>query len=167
MSDLACPVCGTELDMAALFSSETDQRALARLAAVSIPLGTRVLQYITLFQPPKTRLTAAKLKASQAYAAKTGVAAPQHVLLPRPKGFVASVQGLRSHVRAVYSLTLIYDQPTPSLVTMVRGDVKRVRLHIKRTEISSMPTSEQDLASWLNADFSRKDALIGAAASER
>ena len=60
MSDLSCPVCGTELDMAALFSSETDQRALARLAAVSIPLGTRVLQYITLFQPPKTRLTAAK-----------------------------------------------------------------------------------------------------------
>ena len=60
MTDLACPVCGTELDMAVLFSSETDQRALARLAAVSIPLGTRVLQYITLFQPPKTRLTAAK-----------------------------------------------------------------------------------------------------------
>lgn len=60
MSDLSCPVCGTELDMAVLFSSETDQRALARLAAVSIPLGTRVLQYITLFQPPKTRLTAAK-----------------------------------------------------------------------------------------------------------
>ncbi len=60
MSDLACPVCGTELDIAVLFSNETDQRALARLAAVSIPLGTRVLQYITLFQPPKTRLTAAK-----------------------------------------------------------------------------------------------------------
>lgn len=60
MSDLSCPVCGTELDMAVLFSSETDQRALARLAAVSIPLGTRVMQYITLFQPPKTRLTAAK-----------------------------------------------------------------------------------------------------------
>ena len=60
MTDLACPVCGTELDIAVLFSNETDQRALARLAAVSIPLGTRVLQYITLFQPPKTRLTAAK-----------------------------------------------------------------------------------------------------------
>lgn len=58
--DLACPVCGTELDMAVLFSHEADQRALARLAAVSIPLGARVLQYLTLFTPPKTRLTAAK-----------------------------------------------------------------------------------------------------------
>ncbi len=46
--------------MGVLFAHEADQRALARLASVSIPLGARVLQYVTLFQPPKTRLTAAK-----------------------------------------------------------------------------------------------------------
>ena len=57
---LSCPVCGTELDLAVLFSHEHDQRALARLAAVSIPLGGRVLQYLGLFTPPKQRLTAAK-----------------------------------------------------------------------------------------------------------
>ncbi len=60
MSDLSCPTCGTELDMATLFAHEDNQRAFARLATVSIPLGARVLQYITLFTPPKTRLTAAK-----------------------------------------------------------------------------------------------------------
>ena len=59
-ADLSCPVCGTELDLAVLFSHEHDQRALARLAAVSIPLGGRVLQYLALFTPPKQRLTAAK-----------------------------------------------------------------------------------------------------------
>ncbi len=59
-ADLSCPVCGTELDLAVLFSHEHDQRALARLAAVSIPLGSRVLQYVALFTPPKQRLTAAK-----------------------------------------------------------------------------------------------------------
>ena len=59
-SDLSCPVCGTELDLAVLFSHEHDQRALARLASVSIPLGGRVLQYLALFTPPKQRLTAAK-----------------------------------------------------------------------------------------------------------
>lgn len=58
--DLACPVCGAELDLAVIFAHEHDQRALARLAAVSIPLGSRVLQYLTLFTPPKQRLTAAK-----------------------------------------------------------------------------------------------------------
>ena len=59
-ADLACPVCGSELDLAVLFSHEHDQRALARLAAISIPLGSRVLQYLALFTPAKQRLTAAK-----------------------------------------------------------------------------------------------------------
>lgn len=58
--DLACPACGAELDLAVLFAHEHDHRALARLASVSIPLGARVLQYLTLFTPPKQRLTAAK-----------------------------------------------------------------------------------------------------------
>lgn len=58
--DIACPVCGTELTMAQLFTSEDTQRAFARLAIVSVPLGARVLQYITLFAPPKTRLTVPK-----------------------------------------------------------------------------------------------------------
>ena len=59
-ADLSCPVCGAEFDLAVLFSHEHDQRALARLASVSIPLGSRVLQYLALFTPPKQRLTAAK-----------------------------------------------------------------------------------------------------------
>lgn len=59
-ADLSCPACGSELDLAVLFAHEHDQRALARLAEVSIPLGARVLQYVALFTPPKQRLTAAK-----------------------------------------------------------------------------------------------------------
>lgn len=60
MTQAACPVCGTELTMAQLFANEETQRAVARLAAVSMPLGARVLQYCTLFAPPKTRLTVPK-----------------------------------------------------------------------------------------------------------
>jgi hypothetical protein len=58
--DLACPACGTELSPAQLFADAEAQQAFARLAAVSIPLGARVLLYLTLFTPPKTRLTLAK-----------------------------------------------------------------------------------------------------------
>lgn len=58
--DISCPVCGTELTMAQLFANEDTQRAFARLASVSVPLGARVLQYITLFAPAKTRLTVPK-----------------------------------------------------------------------------------------------------------
>ena len=46
--------------MAQLFANEDTRRAVARLAAVSLPLGARVLQYCTLFSPPKTRLTVPK-----------------------------------------------------------------------------------------------------------
>ena len=60
MSDITCTVCGTDLDLAALFAHADDQRALARLVAVSVPLGARVLQYVSLFKPEKQNLTAAK-----------------------------------------------------------------------------------------------------------
>jgi len=60
VSDLSCPTCGSELDLAVLFAHEDNQRAVARLASVSIPLGARVLQYLALFTPPKQRLTPAK-----------------------------------------------------------------------------------------------------------
>lgn len=46
--------------MAVLFAHQADHQALARLIAVSVPLGARVMQYIGLHTPAKQRLTAAK-----------------------------------------------------------------------------------------------------------
>lgn len=59
-TDLSCPTCGSEFDLVTVFASECDQQALARLVAVSFPIGTRVLQYVSLHTPAKQRLTAAK-----------------------------------------------------------------------------------------------------------
>jgi hypothetical protein len=60
LSDITCTVCGTELDLAALLAHVDDQKALTRLVAISVPMGARVLQYISLFKPEKQSLTAAK-----------------------------------------------------------------------------------------------------------
>ena len=60
MNDVTCPACGAEFDLTVAFACEEERRAFARLASVSIPLGTRVLKYIALFTPPKQRLTSAK-----------------------------------------------------------------------------------------------------------
>ena len=60
MTDLSCPACGAEIDMATVFAVEEERRAFARLASVSIPMGARVLKYVALFTPPKQRLTSAK-----------------------------------------------------------------------------------------------------------
>lgn len=58
--DINCPFCGIELTVAQLFAHADTQRAVGRLAAVSIPLGARVLQYCALFAPAKTKLTVPK-----------------------------------------------------------------------------------------------------------
>ena len=55
-----CPVCHSELSIAQFFSSEEAHRTFTRLAVLSIPLGARVARYLTLFTPPKTRLTQGK-----------------------------------------------------------------------------------------------------------
>lgn len=60
MSDLSCPICGSELTIAQLFANDESQRAFAQLAELSIPLGSRVLQYVALFTPARQRLTLAK-----------------------------------------------------------------------------------------------------------
>ena len=60
MTDITCPACGAEFDLTVAFACEEERHAFARLASVSIPLGTRVLKYIALFTPPKQRLTSAK-----------------------------------------------------------------------------------------------------------
>ena len=60
MSDLHCPACGADFDMATLFASEADQQAFDRLVTTIMPIGRQVLLYIGLFTPPKQRLTAAK-----------------------------------------------------------------------------------------------------------
>lgn len=60
MSDITCPNCNVELTMNQLFSSAVDQQAFTRLAGLRLPVGDRLLRYVTLFTPPKTRLTISK-----------------------------------------------------------------------------------------------------------
>ena len=60
MSELACPVCGADLALDHLFVDADNRAAVARLMAVALPIGARLLQYTRLFAPAKTRLTQRK-----------------------------------------------------------------------------------------------------------
>ncbi len=59
-AEFACPSCGTELSVEQLFAHTLDHRAFMHLAAISIPLGGRVLSYIGLFAPARNRLSMAR-----------------------------------------------------------------------------------------------------------
>lgn len=110
--------------------------------------------------PEGTRITPAKLAASQDYARRAGQKPTDLVMLPRPKGFAASVIGLKSHVTAVYDLTIYYPEKIPTLVQLIRGDADRIRIHVRRHLIKSLPSDEKGLGAWLTTQFYEKDDLL-------
>ena len=59
-TELACPVCGTELGLDHLFVDADNRAIVTRLIAVSLPIGTHLMKYIRLFAPAKTSLTLRK-----------------------------------------------------------------------------------------------------------
>ncbi len=107
-----------------------------------------------------TRLTEAKLAKSREYAREHGLPEPRHTLVPRTKGFVATVEGLRDHVDAVYDITLGYEKGVPTLWQYVKGFARRAHIHVRRFPIAELPTDSDALAEWLRQCFRDKDELL-------
>lgn len=107
-----------------------------------------------------TRPTPEKLERSRAYAAKAGLEPPRHVLVPRTKGFTASVEGLRDHVRAVYDVTIAYEDGVPTLWQFICGQARRVHVNVRRVPVERLPADQAGLSEWLLDAFRRKDRLL-------
>ena len=107
-----------------------------------------------------TRMTPAKLAAAQDFARERGLREPRHVLVPRPKGFVASIEGLRGHLDAVYDVTIGYVDSVPSLWQYARGLAPRAHLHVRRYPVEDLPVDAEALAQWLRDLFYEKDDLL-------
>jgi 1-acyl-sn-glycerol-3-phosphate acyltransferase len=107
-----------------------------------------------------TRLTLPKLEAAQAYARESGLPIPRHTLVPRSKGFAASVGGLRSHIGAVYDLTIAYEKGVPTLWQYIKGLVRRIHVHVRRFPIHDMPSTENELRTWLLTRWEEKNDLL-------
>ena len=110
--------------------------------------------------PEGTRITSDKLQRSQAYARDRGLQVPRHVLVPRTKGFVAAIQGLREHVTAVYDVTLGYANGAPTLWQFIRGFEPHAHLHVRRFPIAEVPDEDEAVAEWLMERFVAKDELL-------
>ena len=110
--------------------------------------------------PEGTRISSEKIAQSKEYASKRSQPILQHVLAPRSLGFTATITGLSGHVSAVYSLTIGYKDGIPPLTKFIRGDVKKVWLHIRRIPISEVPGDKTQGARWLHNEFKTKDDLL-------
>ncbi len=107
-----------------------------------------------------TRITPEKVIQSQKYSLHKGLPLLNHVLLPRTKGFVASVRGLSTHVQALYDVTIAYPFGIPSLWHVVQGFVPEIHFHVKRYSISELPKDSQVLGDWLITLFLEKERFM-------
>lgn len=108
-----------------------------------------------------TRLTPAKLEKAQSFAEERGRHRPEHTLIPRTKGFVATMIGLRNHLDAVYDVTIGYPEKTPTLVSCFEAKVKRIEVHVRRYPTAELPTEDGALNEWVFERFQEKDARLG------
>lgn len=132
---------------------EKIRRTFARLVDDEVPV------YLVSFVEG-TRLTLPKLEAAQLYARQNGLREPRQTLVPRSKGFAASIAGLRNHIDAVYDLTIAYEGGVPSLWQFIKGMVERVHMHVRRFPIAELPDSAEELRGWLFSRFEEKDNLL-------
>lgn len=111
--------------------------------------------------PEGTDYTEQKCIRSQEYAAKHGLPILKNVLLPKTKGFNCCLQELRSTVDAVYDITIAYKHRPPTFLDNVYGiDPSEVHIHINSIQVSTIPTSEAEVAGWLTERFRLKDELL-------
>jgi len=115
--------------------------------------------WLILF-PEGTRFRPEKLKLMKRIAKSKKLPPLNHVLLPRAKGFIASVQGLRGHCKAVYDATIIYEGKPPTIADLVLGKVNKVYLHVKRFELSELADDEKSLNDWITQRYYIKDEMM-------
>lgn len=93
----------------------------------------------------------------------------KHLLKPKAGGAAFVLKSLGSQLNTVLDITIIYPDGDKSLWSFLRRDINKIKVFIKRTEIShSLSQSdfvndkqaETDFRQWLNQIWAEKDSLI-------
>ena len=115
-----------------------------------------------------TRISPEKLQQSQQFALSKNMPSFEQVMIPRTRGFIATVNAFRnSHIKAIYDLTLCYTSPkgyqkAPSLLRIHSGSLEdhSFHIHIKRFSMDDVPLSEQDIRDWVMERFREKEIYL-------
>jgi 1-acyl-sn-glycerol-3-phosphate acyltransferase len=134
-----------------------DRRLIARVFSGIV--SGRVPLWIVSFLEG-TRVTPGKIARGQAYAAQHGLPVLEHLLIPRTKGFVATLAGLQGHVDAIYDVTIGYDGSVPTLWQWFLGEATRVTVHLARFPVAQVPVDGDELTQWVMARYAVKDQLL-------
>lgn len=135
---------------------ESINRQVACLAEHPDPM------WLLLF-PEGTRFTEAKHKASVEFARKNNIAELKHHLIPRTKGFIASLPSMKGKVPALYDIELAFkpDDPVkPTITSMLIGKPVTAHIYMRRIPLDTLPQSEKELDLYLKEMFQGKDKLM-------
>ncbi|CAI5460215.1 unnamed protein product [Closterium sp. Yama58-4] len=134
----------------------TDQRRIldgyARLR--SFPLHF----WVALFMEG-TRFTPEKLKAAQEYAKEAGLPIPRHVLVPRTKGLVMSVEQTKGHAGAIYDFTVNFPKgkTPPTFANILKRKASQIDVYFERVPIDQVPQDAEGITKWCQESFVKKD----------
>lgn len=108
-----------------------------------------------------TRKTPKKLAESQAFSKQRDLPVLRHVLLPRTKGFVATISQLRVELDAVYDITYAYPKEADAgVVDCAMRRLPDLHFHVRRFPMADLPEDPAALAEWCTQLYVEKDALL-------
>lgn len=110
-----------------------------------------------------TRFTPKKHEASVKFAEERGMTVLKHHLVPRTKGFTASLESLRGRCPVAYDINLAYkkdDENSPTISTLLNGKSVEGHMFVRRIPLENIPTNEEEAAKWLQNLFREKDKII-------
>eukprot|EP00045_Choanoeca_perplexa_P013843 m.158779 g.158779 ORF g.158779 m.158779 type:complete len:370 (+) comp16476_c0_seq1:152-1261(+) len=115
--------------------------------------------------PEGTAVSPACVAKSQEYARKQGLQVYDYVLHPRTAGFISMLQHGRSHLDAVYDITMAYQYfakgERPNEMSYLKGRFPPVvHMHVKRYAIDELPTDDEELAAWCKERWAEKEAML-------
>jgi lysophosphatidic acid acyltransferase / lysophosphatidylinositol acyltransferase len=108
-----------------------------------------------------TRFSKSKHEASVKFAQERGMTVLNHHLIPRTKGFTASLSVLKKKCSSVLDVQLYFDenQAPPTILSILCGRPLHGHLYLRRIPTSEVPDDEEEAAKWLQELFVRKDKL--------
>ncbi|KAL5292893.1 AGPAT3.2 family protein [Megaselia abdita] len=110
-----------------------------------------------------TRFTEKKHAASVKFAQEKGMTVLKHHLIPRTKGFTASLPGLREKCDAIYDINLAFKKDAevaPTISNLLHGYPVQGYMYVRRIPFSSVPEKEEEAAKFLQNLFVEKDNII-------
>ncbi|XP_035910318.1 1-acyl-sn-glycerol-3-phosphate acyltransferase gamma-like [Anopheles stephensi] len=109
-----------------------------------------------------TRFTEQKHEASVKFAQEKGMVPLKHHLIPRTKGFTASLPFLREKCPSVLDIQLAISKDSkvkPTIFNILNGKPIEAHMCVRRFPTATLPTREEDAAVWLQDLFREKDRM--------